>query len=110
VRSFVAGFLLLFQLQPLMGTAACLGLVQRPVEECTMPDHGTVPAENASAPAPMPSSGCPLAAVCAPAAPAIPVTVEQLVTTIPPQVVAAISASRAPADISFAPPLPPPRA
>jgi hypothetical protein len=110
VRSIFAGLLLLFQLQPMLGAAACLALVQWPAEECTMPDHGNVPAENASAPAPIPSSGCPLAAICAPAAPAIPVGVELLVTTIPPRVAVAISGSRAPADISFAPPLPPPRA
>lgn len=75
-----------------------------------MPDHNSAPAENASAPSPIPLPNCALAAVCAPAAPAIAVMVEQLIQIVPQHVVSAIVGSRAPADLSIAPPLPPPRA
>lgn len=73
MRSMLAAVLLLFQLQPVLGAAACLGLVQQPAQaNCEMPEHGTVPSPHYSESLPVPSQSCAIASFCAPAPLAIP--------------------------------------
>lgn len=110
MKSLAAAILLLFQLQPVLGTVVCLGFVEKPAEECTMPEPESMPAENASAPMQMPPPNCALVAVCAPAPLAIPAFAAQLVQTVLFLATPAITAGHLPTDFSSAPPLPPPRA
>lgn len=111
MRSLFGALLLLVQLQPVIGTVACLGLVAKPAqEECQMPEHGSRPVYSVSAAPPMSPTSCALATVCAPAPLAIPALSDQLARAIPSEPTSLISATDSPTDFSSAPPLPPPRA
>jgi hypothetical protein len=110
MRSLFAALLLLFQLQPMLGTAACLGLARKQAhEDCKMPEHGSAPLHSLSAAAPVSSPGCPMATVCAPAPLAVPALAGQLVRFVPLHSVPPITGTNSPTDIASAPPLPPPR-
>jgi len=61
-----AALLLMFQLQPLLGTAVCLGFSDRDAKpECEMPDHVAV-AHSTLAQTESPAPNCALASACAP--------------------------------------------
>jgi hypothetical protein len=110
MKAAFAALLLLFQLQPVLGTAACLGLSDRPAkEECKMPEHGqpqsaSVAVSGASA------QSCQLATICTPAPLAIPGLSNELETAVPLYGGAATLAATLPLGISPAPPFHPPRA
>lgn len=83
MRSLFAALLLVFQLQPVLGAAACLGLVQQPAQpNCEMPEHGTVPAQHYSESMPVTPQSCAIASFCAPAPLAIPAFSGLLETTV----------------------------
>jgi hypothetical protein len=66
MKPLYAALLLLFQLQPVFGTAICLGFSdQGPPQECQMPEHGAMPAGTVAQTG-SPPSNCALASVCAP--------------------------------------------
>jgi hypothetical protein len=66
MKSIFAALLLLLQLQPLLGTAACLGFLDpTSSEECVMPEHGAPPASSVGE-TEWPAPNCALASVCAP--------------------------------------------
>jgi len=114
VRAMKAAFavlLLLFQLQPLLGTVACLDLSNRAAqEECRMPDHGLVPERSVSAsPGPL-TQTCALQTVCAPSPLCIPTPASGLVTVIAPHDGAVLTAATPLLGIPPAPPFHPPRA
>jgi hypothetical protein len=110
MRSLFAALLLLFQLQPVLGTAACLGLVRQPVqEECRMPEHGRVPTHSLTQTEPLASQTCALAAVCAPTPLAVPAFAGQLVRVASLHPAPAIAGTNSPADIFSAPPFHPPK-
>jgi hypothetical protein len=110
MRSLFAAVLLVFQLQPVLGAAACLGLVRQPAQqECKMPEHGRAPTYSLTQTAPLSSQPCPMASACAPASLAVPVVAGQLMRVASPHPVPTITPSRSPADIFSAPPFHPPR-
>jgi hypothetical protein len=110
MKSLFAALLLVFQLQPVLGAAACLGLVQQPAQqECKMPEHGSMPSNTVSGGEPMSPASCALATACTPAPLAIPALTDQVVRAVPSQAMSLISASNAPTDFNSVPPLPPPR-
>jgi hypothetical protein len=110
MRSLLAALLLLFQLQPMLGTAACLGLARKQgQEDCTMPERGRAPSHTISAAAPASSQSCAMATVCAPAPLAVPAMANQVVRAVPLRSTLPIAGNTFPADIALAPPLPPPR-
>jgi hypothetical protein len=111
MRSLFAALLLLFQLQPVLGAAACLGLVQQPAQtECEMPEHGTVPAQHYSESVPVPAQSCAIASFCAPAPLAIPGFSSLLETTVVLHAIPSITRSSQPLHGYSAPPFHPPRA
>jgi hypothetical protein len=110
MKSLCAAILLLFQMQPLVGTAACLGLVNKPQQDCEMPEHEAMPPRGVEAQVPMTPASCPLATVCAPAPLAIPALPQQLVRFAALDAAPAIIFPDAPPELASAPPLPPPRA
>jgi hypothetical protein len=110
VKHVLAALLLMVQLQPLFGSAACLGLTGRASQsECPMPEHGAMPLSTVGqteAPAPT----CELASVCAPSSLAIlslPGSLESLVAV---QSAQPTTASPSFFGVSSAPPFHPPRA
>src|SRR4051812_40098921 len=110
MKAWLTALLLLFQLQPTLGAAACLGLVRRPAQEdCKMPEHGSAPSHSLSAAVPASAPNCAMATVCAPAHLAIPSFAGQLVRLIPLGAESSLPAINRPTDIASAPPLPPPR-
>lgn len=110
MKSLFAALLLVFQLQPALGAAACLGLALKPAqEECKMPEHGNVPSHSLSAAVPASAPNCAMAKVCAPAHLAIPSLGGPIVRVVPSYSAPTISGSNSPADFASAPPLPPPR-
>ena len=110
MKPVLAALFLLLQLQPMLGVAACLGLVRQPAQqECKMPEHGTAPTQQLSQPVPLSGQSCALASVCAPAAPAVPSFVGQLESSVPLHAVAAIAGDMAPPEVATAPPFHPPR-
>jgi hypothetical protein len=110
MRSLFAAVLLFFQLQPVLGAAACLGLVRQPAQqECKMPEHGRAPAQSLTQTMPVSSQTCPMATACAPAPLAVPAFAGQLVRVVSLHPVPTITPSRSPADIFSAPPFHPPR-
>jgi hypothetical protein len=106
----LASLLLLFQLQPLFGIAACLGFSDAAAQqECEMPEHGPMPLSTL-APNESPAPNCVLASVCTPSPLAIVSLAESLESVIPippgsPTMVAVTLFG-----ISSAPPFHPPRA
>ena len=110
MKSGFAALLLLMQLQPVIGVAACLGLVQqRTTSECEMPEHGTMPSQDVSESAPPQSQSCALAVICTPAPLAIPCLPGQVETKIPVQAAVALVGQDAPVDVFSPPPFHPPR-
>jgi hypothetical protein len=110
MKAVFAALLLFFQLQPVLGTVACLGLSkQGPQQECQMPEHGAVPHSTVAAPNSA-TPNCTLAPVCAPSPLAIvtlPQNLESLIAfySEPPMLGTATLFG-----ISSAPPFYPPRA
>jgi hypothetical protein len=109
MKAVFAVLLLLFQLQPVLGTVVCLGLSDRPAkQECKMPDHGQMPVRSVTMPGPA-AQGCQSAAICAPAPLAIPAWFTQLETATP-LLEGGTSLAATLLGISPAPPFHPPRA
>lgn len=110
MRSLLAAFLLCFQLQPVLGTAFCLDLLRKPVQEdCQMPENGSLPSHSLSAAVPMASPSCSMATICAPASLAVPALIGESVRVIPLEAAPMIGDKTSPTEIASAPPLPPPR-
>ncbi len=110
MRSLFAALLLVIQLQPVLGTAACLGLVWKPAQvDCKMPEHGSVPSHSLSAAVPMSSPSCAMAAGCAPAPLAVPGFANQPEKATVLHTAPAIAGLSLPLDVSSAPPFHPPR-
>ena len=110
MRSLFAALLLVFQLQPVLGAAACLGLVRQSAQqECKMPEHGKAPAHSLTETVPLSSQPCPMAPACAPASLAVPAFAGQLVRIASLHPVPTITPNRSPADIFSAPPFHPPK-
>jgi hypothetical protein len=105
-----AALLLLFQLQPVLGTVACLGLSDRPAkQECEMPELGKAPTTHITVSGVTPEH-CQLAAICTPAPPAIPALSKRSDVDVPLYEGATTLAATLPLGISPAPPFHPPRA
>jgi hypothetical protein len=108
MRAIVTLLFLILQLQPLAGAVVCLAASLEVERECSMPDHATGASHRSKVPEH--AAACPLAAVCAPTAPAIPRPAEGLAVgdatehlpAAPPSVLAPQEAP--------APPFHPPRA
>lgn len=111
MRSLFAALLLMFQLQPMLGAVACLGLVQQPTQaNCDMPDYGTVPSQHYSESVPVPSQGCAIASFCTPAPLAVPGFSNLLETAIVLLAPSSITGRSQPLDVYSAPPFHPPKA
>jgi hypothetical protein len=109
MKSILAALVLLLQLQPLAGTALCLGISDRASQkECEMPEHGAVP-RSALAQSESGSPSCALASVCSPSPLAVPSLTEDVVITTPPPPEAAVTRTVTLASIFSAPPFHPPR-
>ena len=106
----LAALLLLFQLQPVLGTVACLGL-SKPMaqQECRMPEHGQSSAPTITA-SDVATPSCELATICTPAPLAVPGFFASLETAVPLLEAAGPLAATLPLGISPAPPFHPPRA
>jgi hypothetical protein len=110
MKVVLAVLLLLFQLQPVLGTVACLGLSERAAqEECRMPEHGQAPTTTLAASGAAAQS-CEMAIICTPAPPAIPGLSTRLETAVPLLGDAGLLAATLPLGIFPAPPFHPPRA
>ena len=110
MRSLFAALLLVLQLQPVLGAAACLGLVRQSAQkECKMPEHGRAPTHSLTQAVPLSSQPCPTAAACAPASLAVPAFAGQLVRVASPHAAPVIAGSNSPTDIFSAPPFHPPK-
>jgi hypothetical protein len=110
MKAMLAVLLLLFQLQPVLGTVACLGLPGRAAQqECKMPEHGRAPTASIAA-AGMAAQSCELATICTPAPLAIPEFSASLETVVPPLETAGPVTATLPIGIAPAPPFHPPRA
>ena len=110
MKALFATLLLVLQLQPVLGTLACMGLVRLPAQqECKMPEHGRVPTTNLSEQAPVSSQTCAAAAVCAPAPLAVPGFAGHLESAVLLQTTPRIAGSPTPVDVASAPPFHPPR-
>ena len=109
MKAAFAALLLLFQLQPVLGTVACLELPTAAKQECKMAEHGqaqtmSVAVSGAAA------QSCQLATICTPAPPAIPGMSNKFETAVPLFGSAATLAATLPLGIRPAPPFHPPRA
>jgi hypothetical protein len=110
MKVMLASLLLLFQLQPLLGTVACLGLPARATrQECKMAEHGQQQTTGIST-SDATAQHRQLATVCTPARPAIPGLSNQLETAVPLYEGEATLAATLPFGTSPAPPFRPPRA
>lgn len=110
MKAVFAALLLLFQLQPVLGTVACLGLSDRPAQqECRMPDHGKAPTASITVSG-AGAQSCQVAAICTPAPPAIPALSKRFDIAVPLYEGAATLAATLPLGIPPAPPFHPPRA
>jgi hypothetical protein len=110
MKVWFAALLLFFQLQPVLGTAACLGLSkQGPQQECQMPEHGAAPHSTVAQTGSSTTSNCALASVCAPTPLAIISLPENIgsVTALHSEAPRIVSATLS--GISSAPPFHPPR-
>jgi hypothetical protein len=112
MKAVLAALLLLFQLQPALGTVACLSASERaPGHECKMPEHGQAPTPmTAIAASGTAAQHCELAAVCTPAPPAIPALSVTLETAVSPFEAAGPLAATRLLGLPPAPPFHPPRA
>jgi hypothetical protein len=110
MKTLVATFLLLFQLQPLAGSAACLLSSDRPSnEECEMPEQRT-PAHSSLLESGSLPQGCALASICAASALAVPSLSEGQESVIPLHSAAATPIAVLLFGVASAPPFHPPRA
>ncbi len=110
MKALFAALLLLFQLQPIVGTAACLGLSGRgSQQDCEMPEHGAVPYRTL-AQTDSPAQSCELATLCAPTPLAIPSLGGGLESVLSLHAEAGTTASTIPPGTSSTPPFHPPRA
>jgi hypothetical protein len=110
MKVVLAAVLLLLQLQPVLGTVACLELSKPATQQdCRMPEHGqsSTPAFTAFDVA---TSSCELATICTPAPLAVPGFSASLETAVPLFEAAGPLAATLPLGISPAPPFHPPRA
>jgi hypothetical protein len=110
MKAVLAAALLLFQLQPLVGTVVCLSFsVEAAQQQCEMPDHAGTPftgiAEKET-----PPPNCALTAVCAPSPLAIASLPELLQTVVDLRAESSMMAASTLFSISSAPPFHPPRA
>jgi hypothetical protein len=110
MKTLVATLLLLFQLQPLLGSAACLFSSDRPSQqECEMPAQPK-PAHDSVLPSGSLNQGCALAFVCARTPLAIPSLSDAPESMLPLPSAAATPVAVALTDVVSAPPFHPPRA
>ena len=110
MKALFATLLLVMQLQPVLGTLACMGLVRQPAQqECKMPEHGKAPSAHLSEQAPVSPHNCATAAVCAPAPLAIPGFAGRLESAVLLQTTPRIAGYPRPVDVASAPPFHPPR-
>lgn len=110
MKVLLAVLLLVFQLQPVLGSVACLGESGRAAQhECQMPEHGQAPTASIGA-AGRPAQSCELATICMPAPLAIPGLSSSLDSTVPLLATAGPLAATLPLGIPPAPPFHPPRA
>ena len=109
MKALLATLLLLFQLQPVLGTVACLGLPDRAAQrECEMPDQGQMPtARIAVFEGQAPT--CQLAVLCTPSPLSIPGSSASLETAVPLLEAVGVLAAILPLGISPVPPFHPPR-
>lgn len=110
MKPLIATLLLLFQLQPVVGSVACLFSPGRTdKQECEMPEQRTATAgsvvQNGST-----NQGCALALVCARSALAVPSFSEGQESIVPLHSAAAPPSAVALAGIASSPPFHPPRA
>jgi len=109
MKSLIATLLLLFQLQPLAGSAVCLLSSDGPSkQECEMPDQHT--AQGSLLETGSPTQGCALASACAASALAVPGLSEGQESVIPLHSAAATPAAFTLVGVASAPPFHPPRA
>lgn len=110
MKSILAALVLVLQLQPLFGTAACLGLSDRARQaECQMPEHGAMPYSTvAQTEAPAPN--CALASVCAPSPLAIVSLPENLESVVALHSALPLMMATTLFGVSSGPPFHPPRA
>ncbi len=110
MKAAFAALLLLFQVQPVLGTVACLGLPARATgQECRMPEHGQPPTTSITVSGSA-ARGCQLATLCTPAPLSIPGLSNTFETAVPPSNGAATLAATLHHGTSPAPPFHPPRA
>ena len=110
MKAVLTALLLLFQLQPVLGTVACLGLSERAArQECKMPEHGQTSTTAMSA-AGRAVQSCELATLCSPAPLAVPSLAQSLETAVPLPESAGVLAATLPLETELAPPFHPPRA
>lgn len=110
MKAVLAVLLLLFQLQPVFGSVACLGLSETAAQDCSMPEHGQAATASIVAAAARAAQGCELASICTPAPLAVPGFSGSLETTVPPLGTTGPLAATLPLGIPPAPPFHPPRA
>lgn len=109
MKTLVATLLLLFQLQPLAGSAVCLLSSDGPKQECEMPEQRTA-AHGSMFESGSPAQGCALASACAASALAVPSLSEGQESIIPLHLAAARPATVPLVSVASAPPFHPPRA
>lgn len=110
MKAVFAALLLLFQLQPVLGSVACLALPARAAQQdCKMPEHGQ-PRTTSIAVSGAAAQSCSLATICTPAPLAIPELSNQLETAVPARDGATALAATLPYGTSPARPFHPPRA
>jgi hypothetical protein len=101
----------MLQLQPVLGAAACLGLVQPPDQaNCEMPEHGTLPWQTFAESVPVPPQNCATATFCSPVPLAVPGFSDLLETTIVLTASLPITGAGQHLDLYSAPPFHPPKA
>jgi hypothetical protein len=110
MRSLLAALLLMVQLQPVLGAAACLGLVQQADQaNCAMPEHGTLPWQHFAESVPVPPQNCAIASFCSPVPLAIPGVSDLPETTIVLTASLPITGPGQHLDFHSAPPFHPPK-
>lgn len=109
MKSVFAALLLVFQLQPLLGTAACLGFSAQAAQQgCEMPEHGVTP-HSTVAQTGSPAQSCELASMCASSPLAIPGLNGTGESLVPLHEGAAIPRALTQIGVSSAPPFHPPK-
>jgi hypothetical protein len=110
MKAVFAALLLLVQLQPVLGSVACLGLPARAAaQDCKMPEHGQPPATSIAVSGAAAQS-CALTTICTPAPVAIPELFNRLETAVPHHDGATTLTAALPYDTSPSGPFHPPRA